>query len=106
MKQSGTKHDDTEKIRVELIPPQFIKDVAEVLAMGAEKYGEHNWRGGLKWTRLYGSTMRHLLAWIGGEDLDKESGLPHLSHAVTNILFLMEYAKTHPKLDDRYDNSK
>ena len=32
---------------------------------------------------------RHLQAWWSGERLDKESGLPHLAHAVCCLLFLM-----------------
>ena len=100
-KESGTKYDDG-KPRVELVPPQFIIDISKVLGYGAQKYDAHDWRKGFSWMRIYASTMRHLLQWAGGEDIDKESGLPHLSHAATNILFLMEFSKTHKELDDRY----
>ena len=37
-----------------------------------------------------------------GEDKDPESGLSHLAHAACCIMFLLEFEKTHPELDDRY----
>ena len=93
---------DKGKPRVELIPPEIIEEIGYVLAFGADKYGEHNWRKGLKWTRIYASVLRHLLAWAKGEKYDKESGLPHLNHAITNLIFLREYEERHKELDDRY----
>jgi len=33
--------------------------------------------------------MRHLNAWRLGESIDPESGLHHLKHALTNVIFLM-----------------
>ncbi len=100
MTQASKK--DEGKPRVELIPPEFLLDLAKVLEFGAKKYGDNNWRKGLKWTRLYASALRHLFAWVGGEKLDKESKMPHLLHAIANLLFLYEYNHTHPELDDRY----
>jgi hypothetical protein len=35
--------------------------------------------------------MRHLEAWRGGETRDKESDLPHLAHAMTNLAFLLHF---------------
>ncbi len=94
------------KPAVELVNPQFIMDVGTVLAFGAKKYAPNNWRKGLPWTKTLGATMRHLLFWSMGEDTDKESGLPHLSHAATNIMFLMEWKNTHPDMDDRFNAKK
>lgn len=100
MSEGANKFDD-QKLPVQLVDADFVKDVAKVLALGAQKYGENNWRGGLKWSRTYGATLRHLYAWFKGEDKDQESGLSHLAHAACNIMFLMEWEKTHPELDDR-----
>lgn len=36
------------------------------------------------------AAMRHLAAWRDGEQLDEESGLPHLAHALCCIVFLRE----------------
>lgn len=107
MGEQATKH-DTEKVPVELVPASFIEGISMVLAHGAKKYARNNWTKGLPWTRILGSTLRHIYAWARKEDLDPESGLPHLAHAATNIMFLMTWSKTHKELDDRfnYDNNE
>jgi hypothetical protein len=79
-----------------------MEATARVLGFGAKKYADHNWRGGFKWTRLVGALMRHTLAFLGGQDLDPETGLPHLDHAACCIMFLQELYRTRKDLDDRY----
>jgi hypothetical protein len=44
--------------------------------------------------------------WLDGEELDAESGLPHLYHAAANIAMLIEYKTTCPELDDRFTGLK
>lgn len=92
---------DAGKVPVDLVPPVFIEEIAKVLGHGARKYGEWNWLGGLPWTRIYASTLRHLFAWFRGEDYDKESGMSHLAHAATNVMFLIVWSKTKKELDNR-----
>ncbi len=101
IEESRADKHDSGKARVELVHPVLLVDVALVLEHGAKKYGDWNWTKGLPWMRIYASTLRHLLSWALGEDLDGESGLPHLSHAAANIMFLMVWSRTHPELDDR-----
>ena len=96
----GTKHDQ-EKPRLELVPVSAIQALGSVLTHGAEKYRARNWERGLAWGRVYAAALRHLTAWWGGEDIDPESGLPHLHHALCNLAFLVEYETTHPDGDDR-----
>lgn len=98
--KGGVKYDG-DKLRTDLIPVSAIMSLARVLTYGARKYDSRNWERGLEWSRPYGAAMRHLLAWWGGEDIDPESGLPHLEHALCNLAFLREYMDTHPELDDR-----
>lgn len=100
MSEGANKYDD-QKLPLQLVEPDFIRDIAKVLALGAQKYGENNWRGGLKWGRTYGAALRHMYAWWKGEDKDPESGMSHLVHAATNLMFLAEWEKTHKELDDR-----
>jgi hypothetical protein len=94
------KH-DFDKLPVELLDPLWLEAVAEVLGFGARKYAAHNWRKGFKHTRLLGAALRHLLAWQRGQDLDPESGLPHLAHASCCLMFLTNLTQTRPDLDDR-----
>lgn len=101
----GVKH-DSNKSRVDLISPIALEDLGMVLKHGVAKYGEHNWRGGIAWSRLIGASLRHLLAFMRGEDLDPESGLSHVSHAMCNLMMLGEFIHTRPDLDDRYFSKK
>lgn len=95
------KH-DAGKPRYDLIAPSLLEEVARVLEFGARKYSDRNWEyPGFRYGRPFASAMRHLWAWWGGEDLDPESGLPHLAHAASCIMFLIEYEKTGAGEDDR-----
>lgn len=85
-----------------MLPPEALTEIAKVLAFGAEKYGRHNWRKGMAWSRLLGAILRHLFAWMQGEDKDPESGLSHLAHAGCDILFLLTYELNALGTDDRY----
>lgn len=94
----GGRKNDKGKSRVDLVPPGAILEVAAVLTDGVEEYGDHNWRKGIAYSRLYSAIQRHLLAFWLGDDVDK-SGHRALAHACTDIMMLMEMPK---KWDDRY----
>lgn len=84
-----------------LIPLCTLEDEAKVWMQGAEKYTRNNWMRGMKWSAPLACALRHLAKWQQGEDLDKESGLPHLAHAICNLRMLTLYSKTYPEGDDR-----
>lgn len=90
--QEGKKY-DTEKLRTDLIPIAVTNGLAQVLTHGAKKYGDRNWESGIDFNRIYGAAFRHLFAWWDGEDIDPESGLNHLKHALCNIAFLIHYTE-------------
>jgi len=94
---SGTKH-DAGKPRMELLDSKALVEMAKVLGFGAEKYGDYNWKGGIKHSRLYGAVQRHLTSHWAGETLDPESGLPHLSHAMCGLMMMVGM----PDEDDRH----
>jgi len=93
---------DGGKLPLHLLSTEAMNQTAAVLAFGAEKYAEHNWRKGFVWSRPLSAAMRHITAFNAGEDKDPESGLSHLAHAACCIMFLLEFEKTHKELDDRY----
>lgn len=91
--------------RFELIPMGAMGKVAEVYGFGASKYADHNWRRGYDWSLSLGAAFRHMAAFLEGEDLDPESGLPHPAHAVFHMLALLTFMVEHPELDDRVARS-
>ena len=93
---------DQNKLPLNLLSTEAMNQTAAVLAFGAQKYAAHNWRAGFTWSRPLAAAMRHITAFNDGEDRDPESGLSHLAHAACCIMFLLEFEKTHPHLDDRY----
>lgn len=99
--QGTAQRFDIGKPRFSLIPPYPLEEVAKVLTMGALKYSDRNWEKGMKWTRCIDSLERHLNAFKKGENVDPESGLPHLAHVCVNSMFLLQYEKTYPQGDDR-----
>ena len=79
---------DSDKCRLDLIDPAFTEGVGNVLTFGAKKYEAESWKtveNGLR--RYMAAAERHILAVKKGELLDSESGLPHLHHAATNLMF-------------------
>lgn len=98
---AGVKFDQG-KPPIHLIPSFPLICVAKVLEYGAVKYDEHNWRKGMAWTRPYSAAQRHLLAWNDGEDLDPETRLNHIDHALCELLFLRQFIKDFPESDTRY----
>lgn len=99
--QGGLKF-DTDKPPLSLIDRHAIEEIAKVLAFGAKKYEAHNWRKGIAYSRLLDAAIRHLYAFADGENLDPESGLPHVAHAGCCIVFLLGTMHAHPELDDRH----
>lgn len=92
---------DGGKPRVDLVAPDFILAIADVLRFGAAKYKAWSWANGKEWSRDYGAILRHLMAWYAGEDTDPESGLSHLAHAATDLMFLLVSQRRALGADDR-----
>lgn len=90
---AGLKFDQG-KPRPELLMhgmPVALAQIVDVLTFGAKKYAAHVWRQVENGKGRYTDALyRHLSAYAQGELTDQGSGLPHLAHAATNLLFLME----------------
>lgn len=97
----GTKHDQG-KPSLALLPGESLEEVAKVLDFGANKYGVYNWRKGFTYTRVTSAALRHIFAFLRGEDKDPETGLSHIAHAICGLLFLLTFILTKTGTDDRY----
>lgn len=86
----GLKY-DINKPRLSLLPPQSLWGIVDVLEYGANKYRVDNWKHvDNARERYFNACMRHIYAWFNGYELDDESGLPHLAHAICCLIFLLE----------------
>lgn len=81
---------DKGKVRPTLVPPSLVLAVAKIREYGCAKYHDpENWRQ-VEPQRYLDALYRHFLAYLGGEEKDPESGLPHLWHMACNIAFMIE----------------
>lgn len=97
---TGLKYDN-DKPPMALLDSDYLEGIAKVLGFGANKYHAHNWRNGITVSRLVSAAYRHLGAINKGEDLDTESGQPHVYHLGCCVMFLGEMLKR-VEQDDRY----
>lgn len=99
---SGSIRDSAEgKPRMELLPFDLLERVAVWYALGAEKYGDNNWRKGQQQSAVLGSLLRHISKYMRGMT-DED----HLAAIVWNALCLMNvetYHKDNPAIADLTD---
>lgn len=79
-----------------------LLEVGKVAGFGAEKYERFNFLKGYRWSLSTDAKARHFLAWVGGEDLDPESGLYHLAHDAWHSLALLAFQLEGLGTDDRW----
>lgn len=73
--------------------PRALSVVGAIIEYGTHKYPDpNNWSKNTKIPERYmDSAIRHLLKYFMGDKFDEESGLPHLGHAIWNIVAVLEY---------------
>lgn len=88
---------DNGKPRWSLLPFEALAMVVDVLEFGAKKYAPDNWRKVDNAEKRYtDALLRHVAAWLTGEQKDPDSGLHHLAHVACNALFLCAFARSKP----------
>lgn len=88
------------KAGISNVPAQVVAELGLAMLEGAAKYGRHNYRvAGVRASVYYDAAMRHLMAWWEGEDIDPDSGLPHVVKAMA-CLAVMRDAQINNKLSD------
>lgn len=87
---------------IEGVPVAPLLQVGEVMRLGIRKYGLTNWRHDpITASVYYNAAIRHLFSWWDGEDVDMESGQPHLAHAVACLLILLDAERLKVLMNDR-----
>lgn len=98
----GGKKFDQDKPMIALLPPAAVQYEAAVWTFGGKKYGFWNWHKGLSTIRILSGVLRHIYAYLAGENTDPESGLPHLAHARCGLGMVLQLDhEGRTDLDDR-----
>jgi len=85
------KEKKKQKYRTLLFPLNVFKELIKVYEYGANKYEVDDWKTHVEKTPedFINAFYRHIHSHLEGELRDKESGLPHLAHAITNLCNLL-----------------
>jgi hypothetical protein len=90
------------KVNLHLVPPSSIIYQALAMEDGAKKYGPYNWRQNKVVATIYvDAAMRHLMAWLDGEENAADSGKPHLAHALACLGIIVDAKETGNLVDNR-----
>jgi hypothetical protein len=90
------------KVPISPVSGPVMLEVGLGMLEGACKYGRHNYRdAGVRGSVYYDATFRHLMAWWEGEDTDPDSGLSHITKAITSLVVLRDSMIRQNWIDDR-----
>ena len=79
-----------------------LAEVGLAFMEGARKYRRHNYRVTPVRAEVYfDAANRHLDAWWEGEDIDPDSGLPHLTKAIACLFVIRDAIINDSWCDDR-----
>jgi hypothetical protein len=69
---------------------------------GGRKYGTHNYRKmGVRGSVYYNATMRHVMDWWEGQDIDPDSGVSHIIKAIAGLVVMRDSMLMRNFEDDR-----
>ena len=90
------------KVPLHVVSSFVLMEMALGMMEGGRKYGAHNYRvAGVRASVYYDAAMRHLMAFWEGEDLDKDSGLSHITKALSCLSVLRDSMHVGNWVDDR-----
>ena len=90
------------KAPLSTVPAEVLLEVGLAMMEGARKYARHNYRTvGVRSSVYYDATMRHLMSWWEGEDIDPDSGLSHITKAIASLVVLRDAMVNNKLTDDR-----
>jgi hypothetical protein len=88
------------------VPPNVLLQIGAAMAEGERKYGLFSFRETpIAVSDYYDSTLRHLLAWYGGADIDPDSRLPHPIKIIAGMIVIADAMAHGTLVDDRWKPS-
>jgi len=88
------------KAPMSTVSAPVMAEIGVAMLEGALKYGRHNYRAvGVRSSVYYDATIRHLFSWWEGEDTDPDSGMSHITKAITSLVVLRD-AMIHGLVED------
>lgn len=90
------------KVTFSTIPAGPIAELGLAMLEGALKYGRHNYRTiGVRTSVYYDAALRHITSFWEGQDIDPDSGLPHIVKAMACLVVLRDSQIMGNVTDDR-----
>jgi len=90
------------KVPLHVVSSFVLMEMVLGMMEGGRKYGAHNYRvAGVRASVYYDAAMRHLMAWWEGESTDPDSGLNHITKALSCLSVLRDSMHTNNWVDDR-----
>lgn len=84
------------------VPLSVLAEIGVGMLEGARKYGPFNWRNGGARSSVYvDAALGHIMQWQEGEDIDPDSGLSHITKAITSLVVLRDAMLQGKMVDDR-----
>lgn len=90
----GGMRNNEGKLRIDLLPAEWIEGLATLMTAGVKIYAERNWERGMKWSTCLGCLLRHLYKFMRGHRYDDGPGGTGCHHMICvswNALALMSY---------------
>jgi hypothetical protein len=78
-----------------------MEPMIKVLEQFGDQPGSENWKKGLLTVEICESLIRHVAAYLSGEDNDPKSKEPHVGHILSNAMFLSHMHLFRPDMDNR-----
>lgn len=96
----AVRSNDVDHLRFDLIPPNALKRLAARYAMGAEKYGDHNYLKGIPYSNIINHLEAHLNK-FKTQRCVSDDNLAAIAWAACSLMVFEDQGRD--DLDDLYD---
>jgi hypothetical protein len=90
------------KVPMHCVSARVMMELGLAMMEGGRKYGTHNYRKmGVRGSVYYDATMRHMMAYWEGQDIDPDSGVHHVIKAIATLVVMRDSMLMENFEDDR-----